>query len=210
MQEVTLSGEIVVDAGVTVFEALCGFALGTVLGTAAGLSLWYWPRAANIGNPYIVAVSAIPPFALAPLVIVWFGIGIFAKVMVAALATIFVAVVQTYHGARTADDRHLRLIRILGGTRRHEFTKVVVPAALQSVVSSMRLNTGFALTGAFVGEYISAERGLGYFIVRSASLYDMSRVLAGCLILMLSALALNALVTQVESRLFRGGVRSGH
>jgi NitT/TauT family transport system permease protein len=207
--EITSSGQILIDTTITVTEAILGFLIGTVLGTLAGLSLWYWPRAAHIGNPYVAAISAIPPFALAPLVILWFGIGIFAKVMVAALATVFVATAQTYNGARTVNEHHLRLVRIMGGTRWHEFTKVVVPTAVQSMVNSMRLNVGFALTGAFVGEYISAERGLGYFIVRSAALYNMSRVLAGCVMLMLVAVGLNSLVSVIETRLVRCGFRYG-
>ena len=201
--QLVLTGRIFADAAVTVFEACAGFLIGTLSGTLLGLSLWYWPAAAPIGRPYIIAISAIPPFALAPLLIVWFGIGIFAKVMVAALATVFVSVVQTYEGARSADERHLRLVRILGGSRWQEFRKVIVPTALQWVATSMRLNVGFALTGAFIGEFISAERGLGYFIVRSASLFDMSRVLAGCIVMMIIALGLSSIVEFFASWILR-------
>ncbi|HEY0466835.1 MAG TPA: ABC transporter permease [Polyangiaceae bacterium] len=199
--DVTKSGDIVIHAAITLFEALAGLVIGMLVGTSVGLALWYWPKAGWIGGPYIAAISTVPPFALAPLVIVWFGIGIFAKVMVAALATVFVGVVQTYAGARSVDERHLRLVRLLGASRRQEFSKVVVPSTAHWLLNSLRLNVGFALTGAFIGEFISAERGLGYFIVRSAALYDMSRVLAGCLVLMIVGVGLNAIVNALERKL---------
>ncbi len=201
---VSVSGEIFRHAAVTAFETLAGFAIGTSVGAALGLSLWYWPAVARMAQPYIVAVGAVPVFAVAPVVIVWFGIGIFAKVMVAVLSTLFVAIVQAHEGARKAEERHLRLVSMLGGTRWQAFRTVVVPSALQWVVNSMRLNVGFALTGAFIGEFISAEQGLGFFIMRSASLYDMSRVLAGCIVLMVMALSLNMLVGYFEPHFLRG------
>jgi NitT/TauT family transport system permease protein len=196
--DLTLSGELIRHAAITIFETIAGFAIGTSLGAALGLALWYWPSAARIGSPYVTAISAVPVFAVAPVVIVWFGIGIFSKIMVAVLATLFVAIMQAHEGARKVEERHLRLITMLGGTRRQAFWKVVVPSALQWVVNSMRLNVGFAMTGAFIGEFISSEQGLGFFILRSASLYDMARVLAGCIVLMATALLLNRLVSIFE------------
>jgi len=199
---ITISGEIFIHAGVTIFETLIGFIVGTTLGASIGLGLWYWPKVSRVVTPYVIAISSIPIFAVAPIVIVWFGIGIFSKVMVAILATVFVAIIQAKEGAEKVEERHLRLIAMLGGSRRQAFFKVVAPSALQWVVNSMRLNVGFAMTGAFIGEFISSERGLGYFILRSASLYDMSRVLAGCLVLVLIALALNKLISIFELQLF--------
>jgi NitT/TauT family transport system permease protein len=198
----TLSLELFRHAGVTVFEAIAGFVIGTTSGALIGLSLWYSPFVARISRPYVIAIGAVPVFALAPVMIVWFGIGIFSKIMIAALSTVVVAIVQAYEGATSVDSRHLQLLRVMGATRYQTFRKVVVPSALIWVVNSMKLNVGFALLGAFIGEFISSEQGLGYLIVRAAGLYDMSRVFAGILAIMAIALALSALVSRLEARLF--------
>jgi len=197
------SGELLRHTAVTGFEALLGFAIGTTCGAVIGLSFWYWAPVGRMARPYIVAAGAVPVFAIAPMVIVWFGIGIFAKVMVAVLSTLFVAITQAYQGATNVDPRYLRLMAVLGGTRKQSFIKVVAPSALQWVLNSMRLNVGLALAGAFVGEFISSQQGLGWYILRAASLFDVSRVLAGCVVLATLALVLNAGVDALERTLTR-------
>jgi NitT/TauT family transport system permease protein len=178
------------DSAVTMFEAVGGFILGTSAGAAIGLSLWYSRIVARISRPYIVAVGSVPVFALAPVMIVWFGVGMFSKVMMAALSTVVVAIVQAYQGAMSVEERHLQLMQVMGATRSQTFRKVVIPSALIWVVNSMKLNIGFALLGAFIGEFISAEKGLGYLILKSSGLYDMATVFAGILALMVLALIL--------------------
>lgn len=200
--EMTISMELFRHSAVTIFEALAGFILGTLSGAVIGLGLWYSPLVARIAQPYVVAIGAVPVFALAPVMIVWFGIGIFSKIMVAALSTVIVAIVQAYEGATSVDTRHLQLLQIMGANRYQTFRKVVVPSALIWVVNSMKLNVGFALLGAFIGEFISSEQGLGYLVVKAAGLYDMSRVFAGCLAIMAIALILNWMVGLLEKRLF--------
>lgn len=201
--DLTISGDLFVHTTITVFEALAGFAIGTSFGTLMGLSLWYSPFIARVAKPYVIAIGAIPIFALAPVMIAWFGIGIFAKVMVAALSTVVVATVQAYEGSMTADSRYLRLIQVLGGTRSQAFWKVVVPSAVIWVVNSMKLNVGLALMGAFIGEFISSNQGLGYLIMRAAGLFDMATVFAACIVLMAVALLFSWIIGAAEHHLFR-------
>lgn len=201
--ELTISMELLRHAGVTTFEALAGFLIGTLSGAIMGLGLWYSPLVARIARPYVIAIGAVPVFALAPVMIVWFGIGISSKIMIAALSTVIVAIVQAYEGATSVDTRHLQLLQIMGATRYQTFRKVVVPSALIWVVNSMKLNVGFALLGAFIGEFISSEQGLGYMVVKAAGLFDMARVFVGCLAIMAIALVLSWLVGLLEKRLFR-------
>lgn len=198
----TESFELLRHASITLFEALAGFALGTTTGAIVGLSLWYSALVARVAKPYVIAIGAVPVFALAPVMIVWFGIGIFSKVMIAALSTVIVAIVQAYEGATSVEPRHLQLLQVMGATRWQTFRIVVVPSALIWVVNSMKLNVGFALLGAFIGEFISSEQGLGYLVVKAAGLFDMARVFAGCITIMIIALVLSALVGRLEAWLF--------
>jgi NitT/TauT family transport system permease protein len=126
----TQSGELLRNAGVTVFESVCGFILGTSVGAAIGLALWYSKAVAQVAKPYITALATVPIFALAPIIITWFGIGIFSKVMLAFLSTFTVAIVQSYQGAISVEPRFLRLMQVVGASRFQTFRLVVVPSSL--------------------------------------------------------------------------------
>ena len=199
----TQSGELLRNAGVTIFESVCGFILGTSIGAAIGLALWYSKAVAQVAKPYITALATVPIFALAPIIITWFGIGIFSKVMLAFLSTFTVAVVQSYQGAITVEPRFLRLMQVVGASRFQTFRLVVVPSSLIWVINAMKLNIGLALMGAFIGEFISAEEGLGYMIVKASGLYDMATVLVGVMTLIVIALSLTFVIERIEHRLLK-------
>jgi NitT/TauT family transport system permease protein len=200
---VTQSGELLRNAGVTIFEALCGFVIGTTCGSVIGLSLWYSRLVARIAKPYITALATIPIFALAPVIISWFGIGIVSKIALAAISTIVVAIVQSYQGAMSVEDKHVRLMQVVGAGRFQVFRLLVIPSSVIWVMNAMKLNIGLALLGAFIGEFISAEEGLGYMIVKASGVYDMATVIVGVVALIIIALALTALVEALERSLMR-------
>lgn len=197
------SGELLTNAGITLFEALCGFLLGTTCGALIGLSFWYSRTVALVAQPYIASLASVPIFALAPMIIVWFGIGIGSKIALAFLSTVVVAIVQSYEGARNAEPRFLKLMQVAKATPPQTFRIVIVPSALVWVINAMKLNIGLSLLGAFIGEFISAERGLGYMIVKASGLYDMPTVLAGVFTLIAISLCLTAIVEKIEQHLMR-------
>lgn len=197
------NGELLRHATVTVSEAIVGFVIGTTLGTLVGLSLWYSRTIARVAQPYLTALTAVPIFSVAPMIICWFGIGMLSKVALAFLSTVVVAIVQSYQGAMTVESRYVRLMQVVGATRFQTFRIIVIPSALIWVINAMKLNIGLALLGAFIGEFISAEAGLGYMIVRASGLYDMSTVLVGVLTLILVSLLLTGIVQFVENKLLR-------
>lgn len=197
------TGELVSNTIVTVSEAILGFALGTTLGAIAGLSLWYSRTVAKIAQPYLTALAAVPIFSLAPMIICWFGIGMLSKVALAFLSTVVLAIVQSYQGAMTVESRYMRLMQVVGASRFQTFRIVVIPSALIWVINAMKLNIGLALLGAFIGEFISAENGLGYMIVKASGLYDMATVLVGVLALIAVSLLLTGIVEVTERKLLR-------
>jgi len=163
---------------VTAQEATAGLILGMLIGTTAGLLLWYSEGAALVLRPFILAIGTLPVLAFAPLMIVWFGIGLSMKVAMATLATVFVAFDQAFRGARSVSAIHVDPFIGMRASRRQILRKVIVPGSIVWVFSSMRLNVGFALLGAFIGEFIASDSGLGYLILRAAGLYDIPRALA--------------------------------
>ena len=194
----TADGSLPYHALITGAEAVCGFFIGVTAGTLAGFSFWYAPRLAALLRPVIFVLSAVPVFAFAPMVIVWFGIGFAMKVAVAAFGTFLIALAQSYEGAKAVDEDQVQLLKLFGATRFQVLTLVIVPSSLVWVFQSMKLNVGFALLGAFIGEFISSAEGVGSFMNRAGSLYDIPSVLAGGCYLILIALLFQGAVIVLE------------
>ena len=197
------SGEFFIDAGITGSEAVCGLAIGTSMGAVGGLLLWFSDSTARIARPFVLAIGTVPIFAFAPLMIVWFGIGFKMKVALATFATIFVAFSQSYRGATKVSRELLETFQGMGANRREVFWKAVVPSAFDWVLNSMRLNVGLALLGAFIGEFIAAERGLGYVVLRAAGLYDVPRAIAAAIGIVLLGILLDCLASVFERQRHR-------
>jgi NitT/TauT family transport system permease protein len=195
-----MDGTLIHNTWITFVETILGFLIGNIAGIAAGLGLWTSSTLSRIMKPYIIAFGSVPTFALAPVIIIWFGIGIFSKIMMAALSTVIIALVQSFQGAMSVNEIYLNQMRVFGATKKQTFFKVVVPSSLVWVFSSLKLNIGFALLGAFIGEFISAEAGLGYFILKASGLYDMANVFAGLVCMAILAITLSKLLGLIENR----------
>lgn len=197
--DLTASGVLPYNFLITADEAILGFVIGITLGTIVGFLLWYSPTLAKISRPYVTFLGAIPVFAFAPMIIIWFGIGFSMKVALASFAVFLVALSQAYAGAQSIDESEYKLLKTYGATRFQMFQKVIFPASLSWVLASMKLNIGFAILGAFIGEFISSNAGLGHVMVTAGSLYDIPTVLAAGLYLVVLSAILNLVVRYVES-----------
>jgi NitT/TauT family transport system permease protein len=193
-----IHGSIITDFFATFCEALSGFILGNLVGTLLGLALWHSKTAFAIAKPYIIALGSAPIFALAPLLVIWFGTGMTSKVMIAALSTVFIALFQAYTGASEVSNDYLRLMKTFGATKQQTFRKVIAPSAIVWVISAFKINVGFAILGAFIGEFISSNKGLGHLILVASGLFDISRVLCGVLLLACIALIFNFAIARIE------------
>ncbi len=192
--------EFWLHAWLTSFEAVLGLLAGTIFGTLAGLALWSNRAVASVIRPYLVFMGAIPVFAVAPMFVIWFGTGLFSKCMMAACGVFFIALHQSFEGATGCSDRLTLYLRSLGVSRMMLVRKVIFPGTVRWMLAGLRVNIGFALMGAFIGEFVSSEAGLGHYILKSGSLYDMPRVLLGVFLLSGIALLLNGVVTLVSNR----------
>jgi NitT/TauT family transport system permease protein len=199
-QSLLVEGDLLAHVGATAFASIVGFLVGTTLGSVAGLLMWLSKTAALVLRPVIVAINGVPKIALAPLIVVWFGVGLGAKVAIAASLTFIVALISVYQGTQEIDEDLVKLMRSLGAKPLTIWRKVVVPAAAPWILSTMRLNIGFAMIGAVVGEYISSKVGLGYMIYNAGALYDLNSVFVGIFCLMALALVLDAVLGRVEER----------
>lgn len=193
-----LSGGLIRHIAVTAFEALTGFLIGITLGTAVGLALWGSRTTYELLRPYLIVLGSVPVFALGPVLIFWFGTGVWSKIFLAFLASLVVAISQAYAGAAEADHRLLQMVQAFGGGRVAAFRSVVVPSAMIWVLSSLRIGSGMALLGAFVGEFISSREGLGHMIIVAEGLYNMNQVWVGVICIALLALLFHSFSLPIE------------
>jgi NitT/TauT family transport system permease protein len=193
-----LSGELLSDTWYTLFEAILGFVIGTICGSLLGLALWYSVFVARLVEPFIVAINSVPKIALAPIVVLWFGTGLVSKVALSVSLTAIVALIAAYQAAKDADVDLQSLLISMGADKHQVFFKAVVPSTLPSIIATFRINIGFGLVGAVVGEFISSQRGLGHLIYTASSLYDLNTVWVGLFTLMVMGFVLYYVIDIIE------------
>jgi len=198
------TGDAWTDISFTFRSTIFGFLIGTTAGSLLGLSFWWSRNYAAIVQPYVICLESIPKLALAPLIILVFGIGLLSKVAVATALTLVVSTLTAYAGVKALDPDEEKLFYSLGASRLQVFRKLVVPFCLPWIISVLRVNIGLALTGAIVGEFIASQHGLGRAILYAGQTYDIALVWVAVLVLSTLAMVMYATVSWVESILRRG------
>jgi len=193
-----LSGDLLSDTWFTLFEAILGFVIGTIAGSLLGLALWYSVFVARLVEPFIIAINSVPKIALAPIVVLWFGTGLVSKVALSVSLTAIVALIAAYQAAKDADVDLQSLLISMGADKHQVFFKAVVPSTLPAVIATFRINIGFGLVGAVVGEFISSQRGLGHLIYTASGLYDLNTVWVGLFTLMITGFVLYYVIDLIE------------
>jgi NitT/TauT family transport system permease protein len=197
-------GTLFVDIGYTSASTIVGFVIGVTGGALLGLSTWWSRVYGRVSEPYLVTFNAIPKLALAPILIILFGIGFESKVALAVALTIVPAAMAAYGGVKSVDKDLETLLFSLGATRFQVFAKVVVPWTMPWIVSSLRVNIGLALAGAIVGEFIASRFGVGRMILYAGQVMDINLVWVGVVVLSILALVMYAAVMTAERYWLKG------
>ncbi len=196
--DVLADGTLLHHTWVTASESLLGFALGFAVATVVGYLLAKSPLAERLLSPYIIASQAIPIVALAPLLILWFGTGLASKVLVSALIVFFPILINTIVGVRSVDPEWMDLMRALTASPWQILTKVEIPAALPVLFGGLKVGVTLSVVGAVVGEFVGADRGLGFLVNLSRGLFDTPLMFVSILTLVALALALYSVVFLLE------------
>ena len=199
----TAQGPLLEQIGVTLWEAVLGFAIGAVLGIIFGVVLGRNRFLADILGPYVKALNSIPRVALAPLFAIALGLDIQSKVALAAVLVFFIVFFNAFQGVREVDRNLLANARILGASPTRITTSVILPSAMTWIFASLHTSFSFALVGAVVGEYVGAIHGIGLMVQTAGANYNTNGVFAALVILAAIALISEALITVLERRLLR-------
>lgn len=193
-----LNGTIFYHGAITLLQAVSGFLLGGFIGMTMGVWLGRAETTAEVLDPFIMMFYSLPKVALAPLFVLWFGIGVEMKIYLTATIVFFLVFLNTYTGVRSVSREQIAILRLMGATERHVLFKVVLPSAITWVFTGLRLSVPYALIGSIVGELIASNRGLGYLLANSAGQFDTTGVFAALISIMIMAFFLNATVKGIE------------
>ena len=194
-------GAIYQHLWVTLQETALAFVIGSMLGLAFGLWLGLSPTASALFDPYITAMNAMPRVVLAPIFMVWFGLGIWSKVALGVTLVFFIVFFNVYQGVKEVSPVVLNNTVMLGANRNQLLRHVYLPSATSWVFSSLHVSVGMAFVGAVVGEYLGSAKGVGYLIQQAEGAFDINTVFAGILVLTAFALVLDFGVSRVERKL---------
>jgi NitT/TauT family transport system permease protein len=198
------AGTLPADIAYTSAATVIGFVAGVAGGAVLGLSTWWSRVYGNVLEPYLVMFNAVPKLALAPVLIILFGIGFSSKIALATAMCLVPTAMAAYSGVRSVDGDMETLLFSLGAKRRHVFTKVVVPWTMPWIVSSLRINIGLALAGTIVGEFVASQNGLGRMVLYAGQVMDINLVWVGVVMLSLLAMAMYVVVSALEKFLLKG------
>jgi NitT/TauT family transport system permease protein len=200
MVRLAQSGELEKHTWTSASEFLLGYSSAALLGIVIGLVMANSERAKQVMQPWVSGLYATPTVALAPLFILWFGIGIFSKVVVVAVLVVFPVIINTETGLKMTNRQLIETVRSFGASRAQIFFKVSLPSALPFIFAGLKLGIGRGLIGVVVAELFGARSGLGQLISQSAETFNMPNLFAG-VILAVAGIALTAGFSWLERRL---------
>jgi NitT/TauT family transport system permease protein len=194
------SGKLAFHASYTALHAIAGFGLGALLGVSVGILLGRLHRLAQLLDPFLMGFYSLPKIALAPLFILWFGVGTEMKVFFVAMIVFLLVFLNTYTGVRQVSREQVTILRLMGASEAQILRKVVFPSAITWMFTGLRLSVPYALIGAIMGEMLASNRGLGYIVADATAQFDTAGAFAGLTAIIVMAVVLNATVRWAEQR----------
>ncbi|MBO5712803.1 MAG: ABC transporter permease [Clostridia bacterium] len=203
IKNLTVTGELWLHVGTTLYETLLGFIIATAGGTIIALILWWSEFLRKVTEPFIVVLNSLPKIALGPIIIVWFGAGTKSIVFMAIIITIIVTVITMQNGFLATEKNKILLLKSLGASKFEILTKLVLPSSLPTFTSCLKINVGMAWIGSIMGEYLVSKQGIGYLIVYGGQVFRLDLVMASTVILCLLAAFMYGAVAIIEKLLLK-------
>ncbi|AOY76127.1 ABC transporter permease [Clostridium formicaceticum] len=197
-------GSLFKHTAISVFEALIGFIIGTILGTIAAILLWWSDFIAKVLDPYLVVLNALPKIALGPIIIIWAGAGMRGIIVTALAISLVVTILATYNGFKEVDEEKIRMLMTFGATKLQILQKVIFPASIPTMINTMKINIGMSWVGVIVGEFLVSKAGLGYLIVYGGQVFRLDIVMAGVIVLAIATALMYQLIVWLESKFLKG------
>ena len=191
--------EIFIHTGITLYETFLSFLIVNIVSIFIAILLLSFNTLSKITEPYLVILNSLPKSALAPLIIVWLGTGSRTIIVAGISVAVFGSIINLYTGFLQVDKEKLKLIRTLGGNKKDELLKVIVPSSVPIIISNMKVNIGLSLVGVIIGEFLAARKGLGYLIIYGSQIFQLDLLILAIIILCVIALLLYKSIDFMET-----------
>lgn len=190
--------------GVTCFETIVGFIVGTFLGVIVAIILWWSKFLSKVAEPFLVVLNSLPKIALGPVIIIWVGAGMPAIIVVAISISLIITILEILNGFINTDKEKIKMIRTFNANKWQTLTKIVIPANISTFINSLKVNIGLSLVGVISGEFLVSKAGLGYLIVYGGQVFKLDLVMASVLILAIVAAVMYESVILLEKLVLKG------
>ncbi len=192
------SNDLLKHIGVTTYETIIGFLLGTALGTVIAIILWWSNFLSKVSEPFLVVLNSLPKVALGPIIIIWVGAGTSAIIVMAIAISLIVTILENLNGFLKTDKELIKMACTFHANRWQILTKIVIPANLSTFINSLKVNIGLSLVGVISGEFLVSKAGLGYLIVYGGQVFKLDLVMTSVIILGIVAGLMYGLVLLLE------------
>jgi NitT/TauT family transport system permease protein len=196
-------GTLAEAAGITVLETMLGLVAGSLLGMAIGLVLPQLRVFSRVFEPFLMVLNGIPVIVIAPLFVLWLGLGIFSKIGISVYIVFFAMFIPVHTASIRLERDYVNALRVMGANQHQIFWRVILPSALPSVYTGLKIGSGLALIGAVIGEFVASRAGLGHMILYASGTLDTPTLYLGIIILALFAAALSFLIDALGPVLVR-------
>jgi len=196
-------GSLFTHIWVTLSETLIGFALGTFIGIAIAIMLWWSSFASKVAEPYLIVLNSLPKIALGPIFIVWMGNGEAPIITMGLAISLIVTIISLETGFMQVDEDKIKLLKTFGATKYQILTKCILPASIPTIMSAIKINMGLSWVGVITGEFLVSKAGLGYLIVYGGQIFKLDIVMSSVLILSVLAALMYVLLVYIEKKIIK-------
>jgi NitT/TauT family transport system permease protein len=185
------NGSFLPNLGITVYETLLGLVAGSLAGMAVGLVLPQMRILSHVFEPFLMVLNGIPVIVIAPLFILWLGLGLASKIGISVYIVFFAMFIPVYTASLRLDETFVNALKVMGASRHQIFWKVIVPSAMPNVYTGLKIGSGLALIGAVIGEFVASRAGLGHMILYASGTLDTPALYLGIITIAIFAAALS-------------------
>lgn len=196
-----INGKLLNHVGISLFETIAGFILGTLLGVIIAITLWWSSFWANVLDPYLVVLNSLPKTALAPIIIIWVGAGYKGIIVTAISVSIVVTIMNMYESYKSVDEDKIKLLQTFGASKFQVLRKLIIPSSIPSLISTLKINIGLSWVGVIVGEFLVSRAGIGWLIVYGGQVFKLDIVMMSILILGFISALMYKIISIFEDKL---------
>lgn len=197
------SDNLFVHIWTTIYETIISFGLGTVIGIAIAILLWWDDFIYKVIDPYLTIINSLPKVAIGPIIIIYFGANIKSIIIMALLISVIVTIITVYNGFISTDKNKINLLKSFGANKYQIFKMAVLPSSYSTIISSLKINISMTLIGVIMGEFLVSKRGIGYLITYGSQVFNLNLVISGIIILLIVSYLMYLIVSYIEKILIK-------